>query len=284
MTTPGGACVITGANSGIGRAAATELARMGLNLVLVCRDRDKGEETVSELKESGAKGSLDLEIADLSSLDAVRGLAEDLVAKHPLLNVLINNAGRVSLRRSVTPDGYETTFEVNYLAPFLLTNLLLGTLKANAPSRIVNVSSVAHYSGHIRFDDLQAEKGYSGLGAYAQSKLALVIFTRELATRLQGTGVIVNCLHPGAVSTNIWDRGAGPFAFIMALPKLFMISPEKGAETVVYLATSPEVTDSGAYFEKRRVKRSSEESYDKAVAERLWDVSAQLTRLDGSSA
>jgi NAD(P)-dependent dehydrogenase (short-subunit alcohol dehydrogenase family) len=273
--------VITGANSGIGKAAAVALAKMGLNLVLVCRDRERGERAVSEVRESGGKGSVDLEVADLSSLEAVRGLAEDIRERHPETNVLVNNAGLATLRRTVTPEGYETTFAVNYLAPFLLTNLLLDVLKANAPSRIVNVASDAHYSGHVRFDDLQGERGFNGLGAYAQSKLALVLFTKELASRLKGTGVTANCLHPGVVATNVWNRGAGPFGFIMALPKLFLISPERGAETVVYLATSPEVKESGEYFEKKRVKRSSAESYDTKEAQRLWDISLQLTHLEG---
>jgi len=256
------------------------MADRGTDLVLVCRDKEKGERTASEIMRVAKGASVDLEVADLSSLQAVRELAGRLRERHPKINVLVNNAGVVGLGRSMTLDGYETTFAVNYLAQFLLTNLILDTLKANAPSRIVNVSSAAHYGGHINFDDLQGKRGFSGFGAYSNSKLAVVLFTKELASRLRGTGVTANCLHPGAVATEIWNKGAGPFGFIMAIPKLFMISPEKGAETVVYLATSSDVEASGEYFEKKRVKKSSAESYDAGEARRLWEVSVQLTRLE----
>ena len=177
-------------------------------------------------------------------------------------------------------DGYENTFATNYLAPFLLTNLQLDLLKASAPSRIINVSSVGHYNGHINFDDLNLEKEYGGWKAYGQSKLALVLFTHELAKKLQGTGVTVNSVHPGTVATNIWSRPLGPVGFIMALPKLFMTTPRQGAETIVYLASSPDAKDlNGEYLEKLKVKKSSDESYDEEIAQRLWDVSAKLTRI-----
>jgi NAD(P)-dependent dehydrogenase (short-subunit alcohol dehydrogenase family) len=193
---------------------------------------------------------------------------------------LINNAGLFNQRRHVTTDGYENTFATNYLAPFLLTNLQLELLRASAPSRIINVSSVGHYNGHINFDDLNLEKEYGGWKAYGQSKLALVLFTHELAKKLQGTEVTVNSVHPGTVATNIWTRPLGPAGFIMALPKLFMTSPERGAETIVYLASSPEASVlNGEYLEKLKVKKSSDESYDEEIAQRLWDVSAKLTHL-----
>ena len=200
---------------------------------------------------------------------------------YPKIHVLVNNAGLFNLRRKMTVDNYENTFAVNYLSQFLLTNLLLERLAASAPSRIVIVSSIGHYSGHINFDDLQAEKGYGGFKAYSQSKLAQILFTHELAKRLQGTHVTANSLHPGAVGTNIWSRPAGRFGFIMRIFKPFLTSPDKGAETSVYLTSSPDVENvSGEYFEKKRIKKSSEESYDSAVAERLWNVSAQLTHLE----
>lgn len=273
--------MITGANSGIGRATALELAKMGSTLVMVVRSKEKGENVMSEIKRQSNNGSLDLLIADLSSLESVRQLATQYQSRYSKIHVLINNAGIFNQRRHVTPDGYENTFETNYLAPFLLTNLLLDQLKASTPSRIVNVSSVGHYNGHINFDDLSMEKNYSGWKAYQQSKLALVLFTHELARRLEGTGVTVNSLHPGTVATNIWSRPMGPMGFIMALPKLFMTSPEKGAETVAYLASSPEANGlTGEYVEKLKVKKSSDESYNEEIAKRLWDISAQLTHLD----
>ncbi len=273
-------CMITGANSGIGRATALELAEMGAKLVMVARDKQKGELAMSEIRKQTGNDSIDLLLADLSSLQSVRDLAHRFQAKYPRLHVLINNAGLFNQRRHVTPDGYEATFAINYLAPFLLTNLLLDQLKSSAPSRIVNVSSVGHYNGHIAFDDLNMEKNYGGWRAYQQSKLALVLFTRELARKLEGTGVTVNSVHPGTVATNIWSRPMGPLGFIMAVPKLFMTSPKKGAETVVYLASSPEAEKtSGEYWDKLRVKKSSEESYNEEVARRLWEVSAKLTSL-----
>jgi retinol dehydrogenase 12 len=280
MSMKGRVCLVTGANSGIGRATALELARMGATVVMVARNQQKGEAARSEIKRETSNDSVDLLLADLSSLLNVRQLANEVQTKYPKLHVLINNAGLFNQPYHLSPDGYEMTFAINYLAAFLLTNLLLDKLKANAPSRIVIVSSVGHYNGHINFDDLNLEKNYSGWKAYQQSKLALVLFTRELAKRLQGTGVTANSLHPGTVATNIWSRPMGPAGFVMAIPKLFMTSPKKGAETVVHLASSPDGERiSGEYWDNLKVKKSSEESYDKDVAERLWDVTADLTHL-----
>jgi NAD(P)-dependent dehydrogenase (short-subunit alcohol dehydrogenase family) len=271
--------LVTGANSGIGRAASLALARMGATVVMVARNKERGEAARSEIVRESQNGSVDLLLADLSSLESVRQLATEFQRKYSKLHVLINNAGLFNQRRHVTMDGYEDTFATNYLAPFLLTNLQLNLLKASAPSRIINVSSVGHYNGHINFDDLNLEKEYGGWKAYGQSKLALVLFTHELAKKLQG-GVTVNAVHPGTVATNIWSRPLGPLGFIMALPKLFMTSPQKGAETIVYLASSPDAKDlNGEYLEKLKVKKSSDESYDEEIAQRLWDVSAKLTHL-----
>jgi NAD(P)-dependent dehydrogenase (short-subunit alcohol dehydrogenase family) len=272
--------MITGANSGIGRAASLALAKMGATLVMVARNKERGEAARSEIIRKSQNNSVDLLLADLSSLESVRQLATDFKKKYSRLDVLINNAGLFNQRRRVTADGYENTFATNYLASFLLTNLQLDLLKASAPSRIINVSSVGHYNGHINFDDLNLEEEYGGWKAYGQSKLALVLFTHELAKKLQGTGVTVNAVHPGTVATKIWSRPFGPVGFIMALPKLFMTSPEKGAETIVYLASSSDAKGlNGEYLEKLKVKKSSDESYDEEIAQRLWDVSAKLTRL-----
>jgi NAD(P)-dependent dehydrogenase (short-subunit alcohol dehydrogenase family) len=253
---------------------------MGANVVMVVRNKEKGEVARSEIIRGSQNALVDLLIADLSSLESVRRLATEFEKKYSKLHVLINNAGLFNQRRHVTTDGYENTFATNYLAPFLLTNLQLDQLKASAPSRIINVSSVGHYNGHINFNDLNLEKEYGGWKAYGQSKLALVLFTHELAKKLQGTGVTVNSVHPGTVATNIWTRPFGPVGFIMALPKLFMTRPEQGAQTIVYLASSPDARNlSGEYLEKLKVKKSSDESYDEEIAQRLWDVSAKLTHL-----
>ncbi len=272
--------LVTGANSGIGRAASLALAKMGATVVMVARNKERGEAARSEIIRESQNSSVDLLLADLSSLESVRQLATEFQRKYSKLHVLINNAGLFNQRRHVTMDGYEDTFATNYLAPFLLTNLQLDLLKASAPSRIINVSSVGHYNGHINFDDLNLEKDYSGWKAYGQSKLALVLFTHELAKKLQGTAVTVNAVHPGTVATNIWSRPLGPAGFIMALPKLFMTTPRQGAETIVYLASSPDAEDlNGEYLEKLKVKKSSDESYNEEIAQRLWDVSAKLTGL-----
>src|SRR5437899_9324850 len=205
---------------------------MGARLVIVARDKQKGENAMSEIRSDRGNNSIELLLADLSSLQSVRELAQQFQAKYSKLHVLINNAGLFNQRRHVTPDGYEATFAINYLAPFLLTNLLLDELRSSTPSRIVNVSSVGHYDGHINFDDINMEKNYGGWKAYQQSKLALVLFTRELAKKLQGTGVTVNSVHPGTVATNIWSRPMRPLGCMMTVLKLFMTSPNKGAAAV----------------------------------------------------
>jgi len=272
--------MVTGANSGIGKAASLALAKMGAHVVMVARNKERGESARSGIIRESGNNSIDLLLADLSSLDSVRGLASEYHKKYSKLDVLVNNAGLFNLRYRPTVDGFENTFATNYLASFLLTNLLLDLLKSSAPSRIVNVSSVGHYNGHINFDDLNLEQNYGGWKAYGQSKLALVLFTHELGRKLQGTSVTVNAVHPGTVATNIWTRPFGPAGFIMALPKLFMASPGRGAETIVYLASSQEAAGfNGEYLEKLKVKRSSDESYDESVAQRLWDVSLKLTHL-----
>jgi len=276
----GKTCIITGASSGIGKASAEQLASMGAHVVMVCRSPKKGERAKAEVEAKSGSKSVELMQADFASLASVRAFADDYVKNHDSLDVLLNNAGVARPLRSLTTDGFETTFQVNYLSHFLLTNLLLPILEKNTPSRIVNVSSVAHYGGHLNFDDLQMEKGYGVMRAYSQSKLALVLFTHELARRLQGTGVTANCLHPGAVATNIWGDWLGPAAFLGKVTRLFMLSPKKGARTQVYLASSPEVEGvSGEYFEFHGRKQSSAESYDQGMAERLWNASTKMVGL-----
>jgi len=275
----GKVCLVTGSSSGIGKVTARELARLGATVVMVCRNRAKGEAAQAEIKAATGNERVELILADLTSLADVRRAAAEFKERYTRLHVLIHNAGGVSSVRRVTPDGLEVTFVVNYLAPFLLTELLLDVLKASAPARIVNVSSAAHQGGKIDFDDLQGEKGYSMWKAYGQAKLALILFTYELARRLEGSGVTVNALHPGVIASD-FGQGLGKFSRVgwkLAAP--FMTSVERGAQTTLYLATSPEVEGiSGKYFANRKEVRSSRRSYDQAVRQRLWQVSEELVQ------
>jgi NAD(P)-dependent dehydrogenase (short-subunit alcohol dehydrogenase family) len=278
----GKVCLVTGANSGIGKATAQGLAQMGATIVMVCRDQTKGEKAQNEIKAKSGNAAVDLLLADLSSQESIRQLVEKFQRHYEQLHVLINNAGSVHLSRRETVDGLEMTFAVNYLAPFLLTNLLLDKLKASAPSRIVNVSSESHQSGYMKMDDLQLETNYRFMRAYGQSKLALVLFTYELARKLQGTGVTANCLHPGFVATNIGQSGIGYVG--RSIVKLIFtslgLSPEEGAKTSIYLASSPDVEGvTGKYFVKSIPIRSASISYDESLQRQLWDESAKLVNL-----
>lgn len=267
----GKTCIVTGANSGMGKETALALAQMKANVVMVCRNKNKGDAARGEISKKSGNDSVDLLLCDLSSLAEVRALAAEVKNRYGKLHVLVNNAGLFSLSGR-TADGFETTLAVDYLAPFLLTNLLLDLLKASAPSRIVNVSSAAHFGGHI---DLEALKkgGGAGWGAYSNSKLALVMFTYELARKLQGTGVTANCLHPGAVATHI-------FRLPPAITRPFLKSAKEGAQTAIYLASSPEVENvSGKYFDNKEEKRSSDESYDEKKALSLWDETSRMVGL-----
>ncbi|HLX55881.1 MAG TPA: SDR family oxidoreductase [Ktedonobacteraceae bacterium] len=277
----GKTCLITGANSGIGKATALALAQMGAAMVLVSRDRARGEEAQREIKTKSGNESIDLLLADLSSQESIRQLARDFKQRYDRLHVLINNAGAYSLTRRVTVDGMEMTVAVNLLAPFLLTNLLLGMLKASAPARIVNVSSDAHEANYLNLDDLQLEKHFRPMRAYGQSKLAEVLFTYELARHLEGTGVTANCLHPGFVATNIAQRDLPlPARLVTKLIFRFGISPEEGAKTSIYLASSPDVEGvSGKYFVKSVPKQSAPLSYDESLQQQLWQKCAELTGL-----
>src|SRR5262249_4112739 len=273
-TMTGKTCIVTGANSGIGKVTAQELARQGARVVLVCRDRGRGESAASDIKRATGNPNVELMLCDLSSQAEIRRFASEFKSTHDRLDVLVNNAGVYLRKRTTTVDGIESTFAVNHLGYFLLTNLLLDLLKRSAPARVISVSSGAHASGHINFEDLQGEQSYGGVRAYCHSKLANILFTRELAKRLAGTGVTANCLHPGAVSTGIFRN----------LPKLlelivlaFTMSPEKGARTSIYLATSPEVEGiTGRYFVNCVETAPSREAQDDEVAHRLWLESERL--------
>lgn len=279
----GRVCMVTGANSGIGKIIARELAQSGATVIMVCRDHEKGEKAREEICAGRKNLSIELMIADFSSLDSVRRLVRDFKTRHDKLHLLINNAGLIIGKRVATTDNLETTFQVNYLSHFLLTNLLLNTLKQSAPSRIVNVSSVAHFRGHMEMDDLQGEKEFSAMKSYSQSKLAQVIFTRELAKRMKGSGVTVNSVHPGAVRTR-WGDEAGLLGIGIRVARPFMISPERGARTPLFVATSPDIEGiTGEYFSKSEVTKSSKESYDESISEKLWDLSVKLSGLGRDS-
>jgi NAD(P)-dependent dehydrogenase (short-subunit alcohol dehydrogenase family) len=266
-TMQGKICLITGANSGVGKATASELAQMGATVVMVSRNRARGEEAQKEIQAHSGNNDVHLLLADLSSQQSIRQLAEAFQRQFSQLHVLINNAGLFSLGRRETVDGLEMAFAVNYLAPFLLTNLLLDTLKASAPARVINVSSDSHEQGYINMDNLQSKRGYNTYKIYGQSKLALILFSYELARKLEGTGVTVNALHPGFVSTNIGQSDVGPFLrMIASIIFRFGISPEEGAKTSIYLASSPDVENvTGKYFVKSSPKRSVAISYDESL-------------------
>ena len=276
----GKVCLVTGSSSGIGKVAARELASMGARVVMLCRNRAKGEAVQTEIKEVSGNAQVDLIVADLSELSQVRRAAREFKQRYTQLHILINNAGGMNAERKVTSEGLEATFATNYLAPFLLTHLLLDVLLASAPARIVNVSAVGHKIGKIDFTDLQGEHHYNALKAYTQSKLAQIYFTYELAERLAGTGVTVNALDPGHVVSHFNDSTKG-MVHISAEVIYFFDgkSAEEGAQTSLYLATSPEVERvSGKYFSNCQPIKSSRRSYDVAVRQRLWNVSTELSQ------
>jgi retinol dehydrogenase 14 len=273
--------LVTGATSGIGLEASVKLACMGASLVLVGRDRAKTDAAVAAVKRRSRSDAVSQMLCDFSSQAQIRTLAANVIASCPALHILVNNAGSVSVSREVTGDGIERTFAVNHLGAFLLTNLLRPLLERSAPARVVTVSSIAQRQGDMPFDNLQFEHGgYAIMRAYSRSKLANVLFTIELAARLAGTGVTANCLHPGAVATNIWSYAPWYTRPLLAVAKLFMISPEKGADTIVYLAESPEVDGhSGGYYEKNRRVPPAPLAQDRVLAAKLWQASATLTGL-----
>jgi len=278
----GKVCLVTGANSGIGKETAVALAAMGADVVMTSRDRAKGEAALADARARSASERIELMLADFASMRSIREFAAEFIAGHPRLHVLVNNAGAFNMRRGVTADGFETTFGVNHLGYFLVTDLLLDTLKASTPARIVSVSSDAHVGARINFDDLQSER-YNGMRAYGQSKLANVLFTYELARRLEGTGVTANALHPGVVITGFGRNNAGPFGFLFTafqtLGRPFLLTAAQGAETSIHLASSPEVEGvTGRYFVRKRATASSPASRDDETARRLWEISEELTK------
>jgi len=281
----GKVCLVTGANQGIGKETAVALAWMGATVVMTSRDRAKGEAALADVRSRSGRQDAELMLADFGSFASIRQLAADFKAKHDRLDVLVNNAGAIITTRSETADGFETTFGVNHLGYFLLTNLLLDTVKASAPSRIVNVASRAHLRSEMDFDDLNSRRGrYSAMRTYARSKLANVLFTYELARRLQGTGVTANCLHPGVVRTGFGKNNSGYakllFQTFQVVARPFILSPEKGAATSIYLASSPEVEGvTGKYFVDCRETQSSPASYDEGAQRKLWEVSEELCEL-----
>jgi len=270
-------CIITGATSGIGKVTAIALAKKEMQLILPVRNMEKGERVKKEISELTGNNNIRLIYCDLESLDAVRKFAEDFKKDYNQLDLLINNAGTWFTTREVTIDGYEKNFAINYLSHFLLTMLLLETIKNTEKARIISLSSEAHRFTNMNFDDLQSEKNFNNFKAYGQSKLAFILFTKKLSELLKGTGITANCLHPGIVSTNLFDKMGG---FMKSIFQMFMITSEKGAATTIYLATSDVVENiSGEYFKKKKVARSTAYSYNKEAAEKLWDMSLKMVGL-----
>jgi retinol dehydrogenase-12 len=283
-TLQGKTILVTGATSGIGRVTAATLAKMGATVYCAGRDPQRTQETVAAIQKERQNAPVYGLLADLSSFQQIRNLADEVQRRTTRLDVLVNNAGALFLRRQLNQDGIELTFALNHLAYFLLTNLLLDLLKSTAlqagEARIVNVSSAAHRGERIHFDDLQFQHGYSGMRAYGQSKLANLLFTYELARRLADSGVTANALHPGFVASRFATNNGLLVKTGMRLMHFVALSPEEGAQTSIYLASSPEVKGiTGKYFVKRQPKRSDPTSYDEEAARRLWEISAQMVGL-----
>jgi len=271
---------ITGATSGIGAVSAHRLAELDATLVMIGRDRVKTDRVASSIRQKTGNSKVVYLVGDLSSQRDVRRLADEFKSHFDRLDVLVNNAGAVFLSRRETIDGIEMTFGLNHLNSFLLTNLFMDMLTASAPARVINVSSNAHNGARLNFEDLELKKGYNGMRAYGQSKLANLLFTYELARRLENKGVTVNALHPGFVASNFAKNNLGILRPIISLIQLSAISPEEGAQTSLYLATSPEVEMvSGKYFINKKAVPSSTASYDEVSARRLWQISEQMTGL-----
>jgi NAD(P)-dependent dehydrogenase (short-subunit alcohol dehydrogenase family) len=273
--------VITGATSGIGEVAAQRLAGMGARIVLVARDEARGQRTLTRLPSIGAGAPHSIYYGDLSRIADSKRVAAEIAAAEPRIDVLINNAGALFGTRRLTADNLEETFATNHMAYFVLTLGLKASLLAAAPARVVSTASDAHKGYTLDFDDLQAVKGYSAIRAYGRSKLCNILFTRELARRWSGAGVTANCLHPGFVATRFGDGSGGFLSGVVRIAKMFAITPEKGAETIVYLASSPEVAAiSGEYFYKCRPATPTAGGRDDAAANRLWNESAKIAGID----
>ena len=276
----GRTCLVTGANRGIGFAIAHGLAAQGAHVILVVRDEKAGNAAAEEIRRVTENDAVDVLVADLSSQASIRELAEQVLTRYRRLHVLVNNAGVITRRRSLTVDGIETQFAVNHLAYFLLTSLLLQRLRTSVPARIVVMASDAHWTHELDFEDLQLSRGWRPVRAYSQSKLANVLFAYELARRLSGTGVTVNCAHPGGVATKLLASAFPLPTITTPLVYRFAASPARGAETPLWLATAPELDEiTGKYFVRRKAVPSSAATYDLFAARQLWDESARLTGL-----
>ena len=274
--------VITGATSGIGEVAACELAQRGARLVMIARDHSRGERVLERLEAVAPGRNHVVHYANLSRLAEMKRVAEAIAESEKRIDVLINNAGAIFATRQVTGDALEMTFATNHIAYFVVTNLLMGRLKATPGARIVSTASDAHERAKLDFDDLQLEKGYSGLRMYGRSKLMNILFTRELSNRLAGSGVTANCLHPGFVATRFADTGGGLMSWIVRGAKKFALTPQEGAKTLIYLAASPAVEHvTGKYFHECKEVLPAARAQNDADAHRLWEISLQLSGLAG---
>ncbi|MFW9971632.1 MAG: SDR family oxidoreductase [Candidatus Odinarchaeota archaeon] len=270
-------CIISGANSGIGKATAFGLAKMGASIVMLCRNEEKGNNALKEIKDNTGNQSIELMIADLQDYDSIKLFAQNYKSTHDKLHILINNAGIMKKKRETNNRGHETTFATNHLGHFLLTNLLVEMLQSSAPARIINVSSGSHKRGKLDFNDLMLEQKYGRFKAYNNTKLANILFTYELARRLEDSGVTVNAVHPGAARTNFGREFSERTRKFLKHFKRFTISAEEAAKTSIFLASSPEVENiSGKYWIKCKQVKSSKYSYNTSIQKRLWDVSKEL--------
>jgi NAD(P)-dependent dehydrogenase (short-subunit alcohol dehydrogenase family) len=274
-------CLITGANSGIGKVTALELAKLGMHIIMVCRDMKTGEEARKEIITQSQNTNIHLYHCDLSVQSSVVKLVNEIQRDYTSLDILINNAGLVLTERQTTSDGYEATFAINHLGPFLLTNLLLDLLKKGKEPHIITVSSEAHRLARLNFNELSAPQKYSAWIAYGNSKLANILFTKYLAELVAPFGITANCLHPGVVATRFGKGNSGWIGTVFSLFSPFLLSAERGAETTIYLATSPNVEQvTGEYFDKKKSKTPSKEALSRYNAEKLWELSTKLTHLE----
>ena len=274
--------IVTGANSGMGLATTVELARRGATVIMACRSQQRGEEALAKAQQQSGSLNIELMLCDLGSLVSIRRFAQEFTTKYPVLDILINNAGVVSIKRQLTADGFEMDLGVNHLGHFLLTNLLMDSLLLAGQGRIVVVASGAYKIGRLYLEDSTLSKGYNTAKAYARSKLANILFTKELARRLQGTRVTVNCVHPGAVGTNIGvNRETGFGRSVLKMLSYFFLTPEQGADTAIYLASSPELEEvTGQYFYRRTLQELTPRAQDMQEARRLWDWSEEQVGLN----
>jgi len=272
--------VITGGTSGIGEVAAETLAKMGARIVLVARDKSRGNATLARLRDSAPEGAHSMHVADLARLSEMKRVATEIADREPVIDVLINNAGALFSTRRQTEDGLECTFALNHMSYFVVTEGLRGRLLASGSARIVNTASAAHQGATLDFDDLQSEQNFGAMKAYGRSKLCNILFTRELARRLRGTSATANCLHPGFVATRFGDQSGGVLSRLVWLAKLFAISPAQGAQTLVFLASSPTVAETtGQYFYKCLPTTPSPSAQDDRLALLLWQRSEALANV-----